>query len=343
MGTDEVMRKTLELARSQLSSYGEKMGRPTKINRPRPIVSVDEETFRGIFLDLKLNGKRCAPRGQQVIELENYTYELPARVRFCNFESRKLNLDYIKREFLWYLRGNKFDQEILKHAKMWSSLVNYDGSINSNYGQYIFARKAGQRASQFDYVIKALTDDMDSRRASMMILNRDHLLSSTKDYPCTYSLNFRIRANRLNMSVHMRSQDAVFGMGNDAPCFSFIHEMVYASMKDVYPDLEMGDYHHICDSFHVYERHFEVMEKIADGDKYVPISCPTIQSGSEAKFLKTLIHLTYGKPELAPLPKPLIKAVSEFPELQEIITEKIDVSDYDFSRWLTTFDKQENT
>ena len=296
------------------------------------------QIFRNIFIDLKNKGTRCSPRGQPVIEIEDYSYTLPARVRYCNFESRKLNEEYIKREFLWYLRGNKMDLEILQYAKMWGGLVNGDGSINSNYGQYIFAKKQGQKISQFDNVIKTLVEDKDSRRASISILSRDHLVSSTKDVPCTYSLNFRIRDNKLNMSVHMRSQDAVFGMGNDAPCFSYIHEMIYVAVRDTaYPDLEMGHYHHTADSFHVYERHFEVMEKIAAGDNYIPIDTPQISTLSEVNFLKTFIHLTYGKPELAPLPKALINAVEEFPALAEMVEEKIVLSGYNFSGWLTTF------
>lgn len=244
--------------------------------------------FQNIFRDLVQYGNKVSPRGQEVIEIENYFYTLPARVRFCNFEARKLNQNYIKREFLWYLRGDKKDLEILNYAKMWTDLVNDDGSINSNYGQYIFFNDPG-KISQFYYVINTLLNDKDSRRASIMILNKDHLLSQTKDYPCTYSLNFRIRDDKLNMSVHMRSQDAVFGMGNDAPCFSFIHEMVFAALRGpIYPDLQMGEYHHTTDSFHVYKRHFEVMEKIAYGDNYLEIDCPEISSASEVSFLEKL-------------------------------------------------------
>ena len=198
--------------------------------------SREEWGFRQIFKDLKASGKKFSPRGLEVIEIENYTYELPPYARFCNFAARKLNLDYIKREFLWYLKGDKFDLSILKYAKMWEGLVNADGSINSNYGQYIFHRGSDER-SLFTYVLEELARDKDSRRASAVILRREHLLSETRDYPCTYSLNFRIRDDKLNMSVHMRSQDAVFGMGNDAPCFSFIHELVCQSLKWKYPDL----------------------------------------------------------------------------------------------------------
>lgn len=243
--------------------------------------TLSADCFRDIFTTLKTHGKLIAPRGQKTIELEHFTYTLPARVRFCNFEARKLKLDYIKREFLWYLDGNAFNTDITKYAKMWESLVNEDGTINSNYGQYIFSgfpsnHTSFRNTSLFYNAVKQLAEDKDSRRAAIPILAQNHLRMKTKDVPCTYALGFRIRENKLNMSVHMRSQDAVFGMGNDAPCFSFIHEMLWAMLTDVYPELELGTYYHTVDSFHVYERHFDVLEKIVAGDVYVPVDCPVM-------------------------------------------------------------------
>ena len=304
------------------------------------------DCFRKIFQDLMKKGKKCAPRGQTVIEIENYTYTLPARARFCNFEARNVSQDYIKREFLWYLRGNKHDLEILEHASMWKGLVNQaDGYpwINSNYGQYVFAKVFIEgdnpvEKSQFDAVVETLINDVDSRRASIAILNQGHLLSTTNDVPCTYSLNFRIRDNKLNMSVHMRSQDAVFGMGNDAPCFSFIHEMLYVVLRDKkYPELKLGEYHHIADSFHVYERHFRAMEAIAGGSAYVPIEVPLIANSDEVSFLQNFIHLTYGQEQRAPMPKTIVTALKAYPEFKEMIASK--AKSYQFSTWLTTFDK----
>lgn len=254
-----------------------------------------EQYFRSIFIELCKRGSTVAPRGQKVIEIENFAYRLPPYVRFCNFECRKLNINYIKKEFLWYLRGNKFDTSICDEASMWKNLVNGDGSINSNYGQYVF----GER-SQFNDVIKTLREDRDSRRASIMILADHHLAMVTKDVPCTYALNFRIRENRVNMSVHMRSQDAIFGMGNDAPAFSFIHEMVFNALLENYPELSLGTYHHTADSFHVYERHFDMLGKISGfvdedgkvwegaGSPYIEIDCPRISGPDEVKYLRSV-------------------------------------------------------
>lgn len=252
--------------------------------------------FRDIFRRLVRQGKMVSPRGQLVIEAENFSYTLPPYVRFCNFQHRKLNVDYIRKELLWYLRGDPKDQSILKHASMWKSLVNDDGTINSNYGQYIFGEQ-----NQFDVVFKTLSEDKDSRRASISILSERHLKMQTKDVPCTYSINFRIRDNALNMSVHMRSQDAIFGMGNDAAIFSIVHEMMLNSLRRVYPDLKYGNYFHIADSFHVYERHFDMLSDLVACDKdsigftkrekgrlssYKFVLCPKILGPEEVEFLR---------------------------------------------------------
>lgn len=266
----------------------------------------EEDVFKEIFSRLVLEGKFVSPRGQRVLEVENFQYVLKPYQRFQSFNCRKFNLNYVKDELLWYLKGERYDVSIAEKAKIWKEIINKDGSINSNYGQYIFPPRVFG-GGQFDNVIKTLTDDKDSRRASMMILNRDHLLSVTKDVPCTYALNFRIRAgmrcpNQLNMTVHMRSQDAVFGMGNDAPAFSFIHEMVLMALREKYPDLQYGDYCHFADSFHVYERHFKMIQTITgyaiDGDhleasemqdsSFTKIECPKISGPEEVRLLRRI-------------------------------------------------------
>jgi len=263
--------------------------------------------FIKIFDDLYNFGNISNPRDLKILELENYNYGFEPYERFCNFESRKLNLKYIKKEFLWYLNGDKHDSSITKYAKMWKDLVNKDGSINSNYGQYIFGEQ-----KQFERCLNTLIKDKDSRRASIIILNKEHLNSDTKDYPCTYSINFRIRGNQLHMTIRMRSQDVIFGMGNDAPCFSFIHEMMYNLLKNTYKNLEYGYYYHSADSFHVYERHFETMNNIIlKDDKFEDINVPKISGYNEAKFL-----------------------------MDNLINKKIEIpKKYEFCNWLKSDDK----
>ncbi len=255
------------------------------------LTELSRNTFYDIFYNLKMKGNLVSPRGQKVLEVENYGFVFPPYVRFCSFEARKMNLNYIKQEFLWYLKGDRYDLSILEQASMWKTLVNKDGGINSNYGQYIFYPYLN---SQFDKIIELLKDDKDSRRASIVILNKDHILSETNDLPCTYSLNFRIRNNKLNMTVRMRSNDLIFGLTNDAPTFSFTHEMIFVSLKQFYPDLELGEYYHSADSAHIYERHFNMLEQILDPNaKFLEVECPKINDHFEVKTLRSLNNASF--------------------------------------------------
>jgi thymidylate synthase len=186
------------------------------------------------------------------------------------------------------LKGDLYDLSIAKHAAIWRGIV-VDGKLNSNYGHYIFRNEQG-----LAWVIDELRRDRDSRRAYIMILGNQHLNPNEKDVPCTMSLGFRIRDNKLNMSVRMRSQDAIYGMGNDAPAFSFIHQMVWACVKWYYKELEMGSYHHVADSFHVYERHFDMLEKITTpAAEFSLIEVPPIADNYEVNYL---LSISSGKP-----------------------------------------------
>lgn len=239
------------------------------------------KTLRNIYSMLAKKGNEVSPRGLKVIEIENFRYDIPPYVRFHHFVSRKLNVDYIKKEFLWYLGGDLFDLSICDHARIWKDIVSNTGHLNSNYGHYYFTNKG------IRWVVEELTRDKDSRRASSTILNSDHLNSENKDVPCNYAMNFRIRDNELKMTVHGRSQDAIYGMGVDTPCFSFMHEMTYELLKLVYPDLKYGTYTHLVDSFHVYEKHFEMLKKLTakHGDPLRVVLCPKILNAEEVEFL----------------------------------------------------------
>ena len=249
-----------------------------------PKAKVYSPVLRNIYKEIKRNGKLCSPRGQKVLELENFGVTLPPYLRFTSFQSRKLNLGYIKHEFLWYLRGDRKDLSIGTHAKLWNSLVDSEGKLNSNYGYYVFKREQGG----IDWVVEELTRDMDSRRAVITILDTaNQAVAGVKDLPCTYALAFRIRDNKLNMTVRMRSCDAVWGFSNDLPAFSFIHEMVLCYLKRVYPQLECGSYHHSADSFHVYERHFDLLDKLVSRlERFSIVLCPKMSGAEEVDFLR---------------------------------------------------------
>jgi thymidylate synthase len=64
--------------------------------------------------------------------------------------------------------------------------------------------------------------------------------------------------------------------------------MIYVALRDArYENLIMGPYTHKVDSFHVYERHFDMMEDIiVEGPNgYYEIDCPEIYDTREVHNL----------------------------------------------------------
>lgn len=252
-----------------------------------------------IFEDILNDGHIVKVKDSLTKELLNYQFTFKPYDCLLNFEGRNLNIDYIKKEFQWYLGANKFDTSITEYAKIWNIIMNEDKSFNSNYGVYLIP--------EFKRIINILIGDKHSRQAVIYIGNNKNLNTITKDYLCTGSIQFLIRNNQLTMTVHMRSNDAIFGLCNDVPCFSFYQQMIYTILRDkYYEDLKLGNYTHIANSLHVYERHFKMLEKIVKCNNFINIDYPKIENERE---VYNLINAEY--------------------------------KNYDFSIWLNNYERKE--
>lgn len=201
-------------------------------------------------------GIELSPRGEKIKELDDFQITVDPIYPFMNFKHRNLKIDYFKKEMLWKLTGDPFNQDIKQHAKMWENVQNNDGSFNSNYGQYWFGEQMGVYT-----VINELIKDMDSRRAVIPMLRASHIGPQVKDTVCTEAVGFRIRGGRLNMSIHMRSSDQIFGLGTDIPTFAFLYRLVKGALSEIY-DLETGWMCITAMSSHIYERHFNMVGNI---------------------------------------------------------------------------------
>jgi len=242
-------------------------------------------------------GWKVSPRGSEVLECEDFVLNLHMDESvLTSFLARNLNLKYAKSEFIWYMRGDPYDTYIEQFASMWPKIKQPAGFYFSNYGKYLFAD------GQVRWVINELTRDRDSRRESIVLLDQDHIFADNRDMVCTYSMNFRIRRHQLNMSVNMRSNDAIFGTTNDVFSFAMVYEIVYAYLRLTrYPDLCRGLYSHKVDSLHVYQRHWDMLGSILHhgeaGYKHIPV--PEILSLSEAEAMLHY-HKTKGEGIVCP-------------------------------------------
>lgn len=238
------------------------------------------QAFEQMILKLYIDPQyETSPRGQKIKELTNVSLIIENSYDNIVYNPiRKISTKYLVAEFLWYLLG-KQDKEgsdfIVKYAKFWDSLRNADGSLNSNYGYYIFnpmnsiykvnnSNDFYSNKSQFDYVVSTLTKDKDSRQAIININSIFHKsIENIKDFPCTTTMHFMIRNNKLNLTVHMRSCDIVLGFCNDVFQFTEIQKLLYFNLKNTYKDLKLGSYTLLANSLHLYERHFDMGKNIS--------------------------------------------------------------------------------
>ena len=207
-----------------------------------------------------------SPRDLKVHELDNVRIEImhPLESLFTN-DIRSSKLSYIAAEFLWYLCRSRSSSFISRHAKLWDYIKNSDGSVNSAYGHLIF-ENFDDKPSQWSWAYESLLKDKDSRQAIMHFNRPAHQFDGNKDFVCTMYATFHIRNEMLNMTVVMRSNDAIKGLPTDIPFFTFLqHQMVLQLIESgKYSNLRIGKYVHIVNSMHLYDADMKTTMSMLD-------------------------------------------------------------------------------
>jgi hypothetical protein len=209
-----------------------------------------------------------------------------------DLERNKVIASYTQKEKdLYYSMSNKVE-DFEKISKFWGKLGNPDGTVNSAYGYLIkgladhgnprfetsfvedgktyFLAKIPENAGEFKacmrtpwlWCVESLKADKDTRQAIMRFSRPEHFYKGVRDFTCTTHGNWLIRDNRLNLSIVMRSNDAVKGTAYDWPFFMGLMDDMLLDLKDTYPDLQKGTFTHIAHSLHIYESTIETVKKM---------------------------------------------------------------------------------
>ena len=161
---------------------------------------------------------------------------------------------------MWYLAGLDSTEWISNYSSFWSKISDDGKTANSAYGARIFKQNpkiASGRLNQWEYIKEELRRDPDSRRAVILIRTPDDAVDAKLDMPCTLSLQFFIRDNKLSLVSTMRSNDVILGLANDVPAFCLFQELMAFELG-----VELGSYIHTSNSMHVYDRHFPMCQRI---------------------------------------------------------------------------------
>ena len=149
-------------------------------------------------------------------------------------------------EAIWMLAGS---QDLKKLTHFNAGMANFSDEGETLNGSYGYRWRSHFKYDQLYSVVDELMEEPDSRRVVLQMWDAvDDLGSVSKDIPCNTNIYFKIRDDKLQMTVCNRSNDMIWGAyGANAVHMSVLQEYIAAELG-----VPMGPYYQVSDSFHVY-------------------------------------------------------------------------------------------
>ncbi|XOB40474.1 MAG: thymidylate synthase [Candidatus Nealsonbacteria bacterium] len=185
-----------------------------------------------------------------VMEEGNDFYDRDVKIKelldlFIEIKDALLIDDVIKKH------GDKYMIEQLKIVL----LDTKPGEWGWSYGQRLFGDS--NYFNQIEFIVNKLKRKPETKSATVTCLFPKEDFQKGAHIPCICLLDFKIRDNRLNMSVCLRSQDIAKKMYGDALALGKLMEKVANEL-----DVLTGNLKLYIMSAHIYENEFEKMRKI---------------------------------------------------------------------------------
>lgn len=211
-----------------------------------------DDLLKELHADILTNGVRINPTKGANLEILGASLILTDPIRRVSRTESRSKIISCLGEFLWYLTGDNDLSFIGRYIPNYKDYAEDDGKVHGGYGPRLFNMHGIY--NQLENVIALLTEKKSSRRALIQLFDAADLVpintkgEQYKDIPCTISLQFMIRENKLHLFVNMRSNDAFKGLTHDIFAFTMIQEYVARILK-----CELGKYYHFVSSMHLYE------------------------------------------------------------------------------------------
>ena len=198
-------------------------------------------------------------------------------------------------ELTWYLSGSNELAHVEHYISAYRQFSIDGTTLAGAYGPRIFdaARglAPGDHKDEWNRVISLLRKREGSRNAVIQIYSNADGRAEGVDIPCTCTLQFAIRRRRLQLHVHMRSNDAFLGLPHDIFAFTMLQEIAAREL-----DVEVGQYQHSVASLHLYDDDPEGKvqsrtraQKYLDEGLFESIPMPPMPVGDPWPFIRLLL------------------------------------------------------
>ncbi|MDI1309727.1 MAG: thymidylate synthase [Methylotenera sp.] len=186
-------------------------------------------------------------------------------------------------ELLWYLSGTNDLGFIEYYLSIYRKFSDDGETLNGAYGPRVFG---SDRKGQFFSVLNLLSKKPTTRQAVIQVFGFGDLVGNSLDIPCTCTLQFLIRDERLHLSVTMRSNDAYKGLPHDIFAFTMFQEIMARSLG-----LPVGQYKHYVGSLHLYTTDFESVHKYIAEDWQSNVPMPRMPEGNPWTSIEKLLEI----------------------------------------------------
>lgn len=155
-------------------------------------------------------------------------------------------------EFIWIVTGNNESRV----PNYWNPrLPNYAGVTDKYHGAYGYRLRHEFGLDQIKRAVDVLTNMPETRQAVLQIWKPELDMPQSdgepvsKDIPCNVMSLLKVRKGRLHWTQIMRSNDIMRGLPYNIIQFTLLQQVMARWLG-----CEMGEYFHLSDSLHIYER-----------------------------------------------------------------------------------------
>ncbi len=247
-----------------------------------------DDLMRGVVKSILVAGTSVSSTKGDNLEISSVLLALSnPRARISRTESRGRPFSCLG-ELCWYLAGSNDTDFITYYISKYGE-YNEGGKIHGGYGPRLFV---GDEAGQVDNICRLLSTKRSSRQAVIQLfdsndieLNNQTFKPVHKDIPCTCSLQFLIREDRLNLITMMRSNDIIMGFPHDVFCFTMLQEIVARRLG-----IGLGWYNHFAGSMHLYDKDKSIAETfLGEGFQSTTKPMPDMPIGDPSSAIQSLL------------------------------------------------------
>ena len=202
-------------------------------------------------------GQIASPRGMQTKELIAYQSVIDMNNPILSNVNQGMNYKFMCGKAYWILSGSNRVKDITPFMKAIAKFSDNGITFNGAYGPKV--------VDQLEYIRSSFIEKGPDCRQAIINIWRENPRDS-RDIPCTLSLQFLIRDNRLNCVATMRSSDAWLGWVYDTFNFSMVSAYIAIMLcsNEQFEKLELGDLFLTAGSQHLYKGNWEDARKIIE-------------------------------------------------------------------------------